>query len=288
MIQRRAGRRGLRRSNHHPMRRAQRVPRRARGEPRARSVRVIHGPCAGSLVLTSQQVVTSPRGRLMSGRRAVAAVAMTLAMALVRGSTRIMFRRDRRDVSTTDGMATGMGTRRPRRQRLVGAPWAASYLMRERRSEAIRGHQRQSEAIRGNQRRSEAIRGNQRQSEAIRGNQRQSETLIRGTQRQSEAIRGDQRRSEAIRGHQRPSEAIRGHQRPSEAIRGNQRQSEILIRGTQRRSSEAIVPSCTCRRIPRYSDRDHALPIGVPAPARRCPAAPSAAALTSARACRTV
>ena len=211
MIQRRAGRRGLRRSNHHPMIRAQRVPRRARGEPRARSVRVIHGPCAGSLVLTSQQVVTSPRGRLMAGRRAVAAVAMTLAMALVRGSTRIMFRRDRRDVSTTDGMATGMatgmGTRRPRRQRLVGAPWAASYLMRERRSEAIRG---------------------------------------------------------------------------------NQRQSETLIRGTQRRSSEAIVPSCTCRRIPRYSDRDHALPIGVPAPARRCPAAPSAAALTSARACRTV
>ena len=171
MIQRRAGRRGLRRSNHHPMIRAQRVPRRARGEPRARSVRVIHGPCAGSLVLTSQQVVTSPRGRLMAGRRAVAAVAMTLAMALGRGSTRILFRRDRRDVSTTDGMATGMGTRRPRRQRLVGAPWAASYLMRERRSEAIRGHQRPSEAIRGNQRRSEAIRGHQRPSEAIRGDQ---------------------------------------------------------------------------------------------------------------------
>ena len=198
MIQRRAGRRGLRRSNHHPMIRAQRVPRRARGEPRARSVRVIHGPCAGSLVLTSQQVVTSPRGRLMAGRRAVAAVAMTLAMALVRGSTRIMFRRDRRDVSTTDGMATGMGTRRPRRQRLVGAPWAASYLMRERRSEAIRGHQRPSEAIRGHQRQSEAIRGNQRRSEAIRGNQRRSE-----------AIRGNQRQSEAIRGNQRPSEAIR-------------------------------------------------------------------------------
>ena len=222
MIQRRAGRRGLRRSNHHPMIRAQRVPRRARGEPRARSVRVIHGPCAGSLVLTSQQVVTSPRGRLMAGRRAVAAVAMTLAMALVRGSTRIMFRRDRRDVSTTDGMATGMatgmGTRRPRRQRLVGAPWAASYLMRERRSEAIRG------------------------------NQRQSETLIRGTQRrQSEAIRGDQRPSEAIRGHQRPSEAIRGHQRRSEAIRGNQRHSSEALRGAHQRPSYRAVHAAASR-----------------------------------------
>ena len=105
VIRRRHGRRGLRRSSPnrrrrgHPMIRAPRVPRRGRGEPRARGARVIHGPCARA------RVVTSPRGRLLAGRFVIILV----------HTIRIMLRRDRRDVSTTDGMATGTatGTRRP-------------------------------------------------------------------------------------------------------------------------------------------------------------------------------
>jgi hypothetical protein len=108
VIRRRRGRRGLRRSSPirrrrgHPMIRAPRVTRRGRGEPRARGARVIHGPCARA------RVVTSPRGRLL-------ATVNVNVVTSPRGSIRIMLRRDRRDVTTTDGMATGTatGTRRP-------------------------------------------------------------------------------------------------------------------------------------------------------------------------------